>query len=334
MAIASLQTTLAPLSFFLQSKHIYEIMINRPNEIWLDDGKTIVKQGIDLSYKMLKRLADLIAAQSGQEISEQKPLLSATLPGGHRVQVILSPVVKFLDEDKSWQDTVCLGIRKQADIDFDLKFFENQGGFSHLEHKNSAPEKELNYLYLNKNYCEFLTRAVQLKKTILISGGTYSGKTTLLNMLIKHMDNNERILSLEDTPELHIPHGNQVRLFYSRGMQSQAKMSAHDLLNASLRMRPDRIIMGELREDDAVCWLQAANTGHEGTLSTIHSDSPTLAIQKLTDMVRVKYPRQSDESIKQYIHAVVDIIVQIKRNTTTGQRYISEILFLEGSSCN
>lgn len=328
MSIASLQTTLTPLLFFLQAKNIQEIMINQPNEIWLDDGKTVVQQNIDLPLKMLRRLADLIAAQSGQEISEQKPLLSALLPGGHRVQVIFPPATKVLDENNNWQETVSIAIRKQSFIDFDLNCFNDNGGFSKVTIDNDNHNHLLHDLYHQKKYMEFLVQAIKLKKTILISGGTYSGKTTLLNMLIKEIDSNDRIITIEDTPELHIKNGNQVRLFYSRGMQSSAKISAHDLLNATLRMRPDRIIMGELRDDDAICWLQAANTGHEGTLSTIHSDTPMLAIQKLADMVRVKYPLQSDESIKQYIHAVVHIIVQIKRDTATGKRFISDIVYL------
>ncbi len=330
MAIASLQTTLAPLMIFLQSKNIQEIMINRPNEIWLDDGKSVVKQGIDLSLKMLKRLVDLIASQAGQEISEQKPLLSAQLPGGHRAQVIMSPAAKILDADNNWQDTVCLSIRKNTLQKFDLSFFETQGGFADFADKNDFIEHELYKLYQNKQFLEFLSLAVKYKKTILISGGTYSGKTTLLNMLIKEIDKNERIITIEDTPELYIENENQVRLFYSRGLQSSAKITAHDLLNASLRMRPDRIIMGELRDDDALCWLQAANTGHEGTLTSIHSDTPSLAIQKLIDMVRVKYPMQTDESIKQYIKTVVDIIIQIKRDQLTGKRFISDIYWVTG----
>lgn len=334
MATASLQTTLAPLLLFLQAKTTQEIMINRQNEIWVDDGKKVIRQQIDLSLKILQRLCDLIAAQSGQEISDQKPLLSAVLPGGYRVQVIQSPVVKALDDEKNWQDTVSMAIRKQSWLDFDLSAFEYQGGFSCMNTSQESEFNELHHLYKNNHYLKFLIRAVALKKTILISGGTYSGKTTLLNMLIKEIDCAQRIITIEDTPELHIPNPNQVRLFYSRGMQGTAKVTAHDLLNATLRMRPDRIIMGELRDDDAICWLQAANTGHEGTLSTIHSDTPLLAIQKLTDMVRVKYPLQSDESIKQYIRAVVDVIVQIKRDTATGKRFISEILYLKEGVCN
>jgi type IV secretion system protein VirB11 len=329
MAIASLQTTLAPLSFFLQSKNIHEIMINRPNEIWLDNGKTIDKQDIDLPYKILQRMAYLIAAHTGQEISEEKPLLSAVLPGGHRAQLILPPVSKCLDEVSGWQATVSVSIRKQTQIDYDLHDFERKGGFLSLINQADASSEALKSLYKNNNYLDFLIKAVQLKKTILISGGTYSGKTTLLNMLLKFIDKNERIITIEDTPELYIPNANQVRLFYSRGMQSSAQVNAHDLLNATLRMRPDRIIMGELRDDDAVCWLQAVNTGHEGTISTIHSDTPALAIQKLIDMVRLKYPLQSDENIKQYIQKVVDIIVQIKRDRESGSRFIEDILFLQ-----
>lgn len=329
MAEASLHTTLAPLLLFLQAKNIQEIMINRPNEIWIDDGKSMVKQGIDLPFKMLRRLVDLVAAQSGQEMSAQKPLLSAILPGGHRIQVITSPAAKMLDENKTWQDTICISIRKQTVLEFDLKNFNQQGGFAHIDTPQKHHLEDFQQLYDKKQYLELLLAAIHYKKTILISGGTYSGKTTLLNMLLKEMNPHERVVSIEDAPELSIINDNQVRLFYSRGMQSTAKISAHDLLNATLRMRPDRIIMGELRDDDALCWLQAANTGHEGTLSSIHSDTPALAIQKLVDMVKIKYPLQLDESIKQYIRAVLDIIIQVKRDVNTGKRYVADILLVQ-----
>lgn len=327
MANASLQTTLAPLLLFLNGKNIQEIMINSPNEIWLDDGKDMRKQSIDLPLKMLKRLADLIAAQSHQTVSEEKPLLSAMLPGGHRAQLILSPAAKILDKNDTWQETVCMSIRKQTFHDMGLDDFNQQGGFAYLDEKAVDPV-DLHALYAQKKYFELLVSAVRLKKTLLVSGGTYSGKTTLLNMLLKEINPNERIITIEDTPELCIHQENHVRLFYSRGMQSTAKINAQDLLNATLRMRPDRIIMGELRDTDALCWLQAANTGHEGSLSTIHSDTPMLAIQKLSDMVRMQFPLQSDNSIKQYIHAVVDMIIQVKRDAATGKRFIADILLL------
>jgi len=326
MASASLQTTLAPLMIFLNAENIQEIMINRPHELWLDDGVLMSRHTIDLSFKMLKRLVDLIAAQTGQEFKEHNPMLSAMLPGGHRIQVVMPPAAKMLDEKNTWQDTVSLSIRKQTRLNFSLYDFEKQGGFSKIGIMNKRSEESLSLHYQNKHYLQLLLDAVRNKKTMLISGGTYSGKTTLLNMLIKEIDKEERIICIEDTPELELKHENQVRLFYSRGMQGAAKVNVHDLLTATLRLRPDRIIMGELRDDDAVCWLQAANTGHEGTLSSIHSDTPALAIQKLIDMVKIKYPFQSDESVRQYIHAVVDMIIQVKRDRHTGQRFISEIL--------
>ena len=325
MGSASLQTTLSPLMIFLQAKEIQEIMINRADEIWLDDGKTMTRHTIDLSYKILKRLVDLIAAQTGQELKDNNPLLSAMLPGGHRIQIIMPPAVKMLDKNNTWQDTVSLSIRKQTQCDLNLYDFSREGGFTKIGTSNKLANTSLQHRYKTKQYLELLIDAVKDKKTILISGGTYSGKTTLLNMLIKEIDKHERIICIEDTPELIVKHENQVRLFYSRGMQGAAQVSAHHLLTATLRMRPDRIIMGELRDDDAVCWLQAANTGHEGTLSSIHSDTPALAIQKLIDMVKTKHPFQSDESIRSYIQAVVDIIIQVKRDVSTGQRYISDI---------
>ncbi|MGA2655798.1 MAG: ATPase, T2SS/T4P/T4SS family, partial [Gammaproteobacteria bacterium] len=241
MANASLQQTMSPLAIYLQDEAINEIMINRPNEVWLDNGKAIFQHKIDFPLRLMQRFANLIAAESGQEINEQKPLLSAMLPGGHRVQLILSPACKCLDEEQQWQDTVCLSIRKKSDAILDLNTFTSQGGFTQLSDKTDTKINKLTELYSLKQYQEFLIKAVQYKKNILISGGTYSGKTSLLNMLLDCIDKDERIISIEDTPELKIPSKNQVRLFYSRGMQSSAQITSHDLLNAALRMRPDRI---------------------------------------------------------------------------------------------
>jgi type IV secretion system protein VirB11 len=328
MANASLQTTLAPLLLFLNAKDTQEIMINRPDEIWVDDGQVISKHSIEMPFKMLKRLAELIAVQSGQVFNDEKPMLSATIPGGHRVQIMMSPACQMRMADGSWQDSICLSIRKQTWLEGDLRTFDKLGGFAEISNEQRDDSAWLHELYNQKQYVELLISAVKSKKTILISGGTYSGKTTLLNMLIKEMDANDRIITIEDTPEIHLSQENQVRLFYSRGMQHVASITATDLLTATLRMRPDRIIMGELRDKDGACWLQAANTGHQGTVSTIHSDTPLLAIQKLCDMVRMQYPMQSAESIKQYILSVVDVIIQMKREGQSGRRYISEMLIV------
>lgn len=329
MANASLQQTLAPLSIYLQNDTVHELMINKPDELWVDNGKSMTRENISFSYRIMQRFANLIAAETGQIISDSSPLLSATLPGGHRVQLVMSPASQYQDSHYHWQDTLTVSIRKKSNLLFDLDQFAIQGGFSHVAQPDSDDLSTLKQLYHNKYYQDFLIHAVKAKCNILISGGTYSGKTSLLNMLLQYINKQERVITIEDAPELVIANDNRVRLFYSRGLQSKSQINAFDLLNASLRLRPDRIIMGELRDDDAICWLQAINTGHTGTISTIHSDTPLLAIQKLIDMVRMKYTMQSEENIRSYIRNVLDVVVQIKRDPLNGKRYISDILFLK-----
>ncbi len=169
-----------------------------------------------------------------------------------------------------------------------------------------------------------LSEAVRQRKTILISGGASTGKTTFLNALLQEIPADERLILIEDTPELRLVHANAVGLIAVRGSLGEAEVTAEDLLIASLRMRPDRIILGEVRGNEAMTFLRAANTGHPGSLCTIHADSPERAIDQLALLVLQTGPRMAWEDITEYVRRSVDFVVQLKRRG--GKRVVDSVL--------
>jgi type IV secretion system protein VirB11 len=178
-----------------------------------------------------------------------------------------------------------------------------------------------------KNFKEFIRHAVISKKNIIISGGTSTGKTTFTNAALGEIPSTERLITVEDAREIVLHnHENTVNLLASKGGQGRAKVTTQDLIEACLRLRPDRIIVGELRGAEAFSFLRAINTGHPGSISTLHADSPQMALEQLKLMVMQAGLGMPPEEIKKYILAVVDIVIQLKRGSK-GRRYVSEIYF-------
>ena len=165
--------------------------------------------------------------------------------------------------------------------------------------------------------------AVIQRRNILISGGTSSGKTTFLNALLREIPSEERLILIEDTPELRFDHPNSVGLLAVRGHLGEAAVTAEDLLIASLRMRPDRIMLGEIRGSEALTFLRAVNTGHPGSMSTIHADSPDRAIDQLALLVLQAGSKLGWQEVQEYIRRSVSIVVQLERYN--GQRRIAEV---------
>ncbi|MFI4955309.1 MAG: P-type DNA transfer ATPase VirB11 [Gammaproteobacteria bacterium] len=328
-----LNNLLTPLHQYLQDPDITDISINQPFEIWVDDGRQAKSVHIpDLSLRRCYALAQQIATYCEQTINEERPLLSAHLPTGERIQIVLNPATLWLSSNNCPSASIAISIRKLHTRYLQLNSYDKSGGFLAVGQRQESElvhQKKLQEYLRHKQYADLLRYAVTHHQTILLSGATYSGKTSFLNMLLQEIPLNERIITIEDVPELHVPHANQVRLFYSRGSQSRASVQASDLVMATLRMRPDRIILGELRGDDAVHWLTAANSGHPGTLATIHADEPQLALEKLALMVMAHQQSLRREEVLQYITSIIDIVVQLKRNQQ-GQRYVSDILLTHG----
>jgi len=326
MSDVAIHTFLRPLAPFLAQDGITEISINRPEEVWIEKKGEMERHAVpELDFAHIRTLANLVAKYSEQQISEQTPLLSATLPGGYRVQIVLPPAVEA--------GQVAISIRKQALLDISLEDYEKLGAFEGINKKTAQDlenEDRLSFLFKHGQYLEFIETALLAKKNILISAGTSTGKTTFLNACLKVIPEKERLLTIEDAREVRISHPNRVHMIVSRGDQGLAKVTPQQLLEASLRLRPDRIILGELRGVEAFAYLRAINSGHPGSITTIHADSPQLAFEQLALMVLQADLGMERPQILEYIQAILPIVVQLKRGER-GCRYISEIYYREAA---
>ena len=327
MTLTALDTYLRPLKDLFDEEGISEISINRPGEAWIEKaGEMIYRALPEFDMNHLMSLGRLVAQSTEQEISEERPLLSATLPEGYRIQIIFPPACE--------PGRVVMSIRKQTIMNLDLEQYEALGAFQStlVREGDNAQDIELRALLDAGAIREFITKAVRYKKNIIISGGTSTGKTTFLNAVLKKIPDGERIITCEDARELmleHIP--NRVHLLASRGDQGRAKVTMQDLIEACLRLRPDRIMVGEVRGKEAFSYMRAINTGHPGSITSIHADSPKLAYEQLILMVMQAGLGINREQIKEYVEAVVNVVVQLKRGER-GKRYVSEIYFRDGKA--
>ena len=311
-----LSQALAPFAPFLSRSDVTDIYVNRPQEIWVETlGGAIERHDLHvLEPNLLDRLASQVAAFSHQGINREHPLLSATLPGGERIQCVAPPATR---------GSLVLAIRKHQSADLCLDDYTVAGAFDGLGDTAKEPEVELADLHAQGDYSGLLKRAVTLRRNILVSGGTSTGKTTFLNALIREIDAEERLILIEDTPELVVRHPNAVGLVSARSALGEAVVSMEDLLNASLRMRPDRIILGELRGAEAFTFLRAVNTGHPGSMTTVHADSPERAIEQIALLVLQSGTRLNRDSVVHYVRSSVDVFVQLARRG--GRRHVAAI---------
>lgn len=318
----ALDVYLKPINLLLSKEGIAEISINKPNEAWVEKYGEMYKvelPGYDLKH--LKSLARLVAQSTEQKISEEQPLLSATLPSGYRIQVVFPPACE--------NDTVIMSIRKKNEVVWSLDDYEKMGAFDQtvIEKQQDANAIILSKLLKAGMIKQFIQKAILSKKNIIISGGTSTGKTTFTNACLKSIPIAERLISVEDAREVDLStHPNRVSLLASKGGQGRANVTTQDLIEACLRLRPDRIIVGELRGAEAFSFLRAINTGHPGSISTLHADTPEMAMQQMKLMVMQAGLGMPPDDVLSYIRNVVDIIVQLKRGEK-GRRYISEIYF-------
>jgi type IV secretion system protein VirB11 len=317
-----LQSFLAPLVPHLSRADVTDLFINRPREIWLEclGGGIERREVSELEPDLLARLARQIAAHTAQGISRENPLLAATLPTGERIQVIIPPATR---------GEIAIAIRKHVVSDLALEDYQvSDQGVSKVFFGNEKPEVPVSELSTD-GVATLLRKAVHQRRNILISGGTSSGKTTLLNVLLSEISADERLILIEDTPELQLKHENAVGLIATRGSMGEAEVNAEDLLIAALRMRPDRIILGEIRGSEATTFLRAINTGHPGSLSTVHADSPVRAIDQIALLVLQTGIRMSWEDVTTYVRRSLDIIIHLKRGE--GRRRIDSILFVKSA---
>jgi len=317
-----LSAYLAPLSPWLSRPDVTDVLINRPGEVWVETtGGAICREPADaLDEQALQRLARQIAAASHQGVNREQPLLSATLPDGARVQVVAPPATR---------GGLAMAVRKHLISDLSVADLAKDGLFDAAHRtdatKNREADAELEAILEGGDLHTFLKLAVKRRKTIVISGGTGSGKTTLLNALVKEIDRDERLVVIEDAPEVRLDHANSVGLVAVRGELGEAKVDADALLAASLRLRPDRILLGELRGKEAFAFLRAVNSGHPGSLTTIHADSPAGALDQIALLALTSGVDLGWEKVQTYVSRVIDVVVQLDR--VDGARRVSEVLF-------
>ncbi|MCB2085415.1 MAG: P-type DNA transfer ATPase VirB11 [Sphingomonadaceae bacterium] len=313
-----LDSFLAPLAPWLSQDDVTDIWINRPGEVWVERLGGGISQQLEpaLDAKLLERLARQIAAHSSQGISREQPLLAANLPEGARVQIVAPPATR---------GSHAIAIRRHVSADLSLGDWADAEAFEHLQGGEAQLEPEHRYYTLHGSEApDFLREAVRARRNILISGGTSTGKTTFLNALLAEIPAEERLILIEDTEELKLKHENAVGLIAARGHMAEADVSAEELLVAALRMRPDRIILGELRGGEAFTFLRAVNTGHPGSMTTIHADTPQRAIEQLALLVLQAGSRLSRVDVRHYVRESIDIFVQLERRE--GRRRVSQVL--------
>lgn len=294
-----------PIEDLLADESITEVMVNGPAHVFYERaGKLYESKLTFTSEDQLRALIDRILGPLGRRVDEQCPMANARLPQGHRVHVIMPPI------------SLCgpvLTIRKFSTHVFHLSDLERMGSF-------------------DSPVSTFLTWAVRLRKNIAVSGGTGSGKTTLLNAMSCEIPPDERIVTIEDSAELRFFEHPHVVSLEARPQNTEGRglVTIRDLVINALRMRPDRIVVGECRGAEAADMLQAMSTGHDGSLTTLHANSPAEVVQRLTTMVRYSADLPVDV-VETNIACALDLIVQVAR-APTGARYVSELALLEYSA--
>jgi type IV secretion system protein VirB11 len=303
-----LDAYLAPLQPWLAREDVTEILVNRPGEIWVESAAAGMERIAlpEIDDRHLQRLAEQVARISHQGINRERPLLAATLPDGARVQFVAPSATRA-----HW----ALAIRRHRLVDLPLSAYDD-GPLPIALDADAMPDPIADPV-------GFLTQAVRRKLTILISGGTSTGKTTFLNALLGEVAPEERIVLVEDTPEIRLRHANGLGLVAVKGELGEARIGTDDLLQAALRLRPDRIVLGELRGREAVSFLRAINTGHPGSFSTIHANSPAGALEQLALMVMQAGLGLDRRDTLAYARSMIDIVVQLGRSD--GRRRITAI---------
>ena len=314
---------LAPIADLLDRDDISEIVVNEPGAVWFERaGAPFMERRDQPDYTSdrMMRLANATASQSGQRISDAAPLLSARIPDVGRVQLVSAPVV---------ESGVALAIRRSVKRSFSLEDYRSSGMFEGERltaiGTMNDDDQDLLALYRAGDIYAFIQRAVRSRKNIVVSGGTSSGKTTFANALLGAVEAQERIITIEDTRELTPPQGNHLALIASRGGQNRAKVDAVTLLEASLRLRPDRIILGELRGVEAYPFIRAINTGHPGAITTIHADTPGGALDQIAFLV-LQYGMSLDLTrVREYVARQIDVIIQLGR--LNGERRVEKVFY-------
>ncbi|CCJ34424.1 CpaF family protein [Caloramator australicus] len=292
-----------PITSFLKDPSISEIMVNGPNKIYVErNGKLLLTDAKFKNDDHVMHVIKKIVSPLGRRIDESSPMVDARLPNGSRVNAIIPPLAI---------DGPAITIRKFSEDPFTI-------------------EDLINFGTLNAKMAEFLKCCVQGRLNIIVSGGTGSGKTTTLNVLSSFIPNDERIITIEDAAELQLSQDHVVRLeTRPANLEGKGEVTIRDLVKNSLRMRPDRIVVGEVRSGEALDMLQAMNTGHDGSLTTGHANSPRDMLSRLETMVLMSGMNLPVKAIRDQIASAIDLIIQQAR-LLDGSRKITHITEVQG----
>ncbi|MFC6838711.1 P-type DNA transfer ATPase VirB11 [Xanthomonas theicola] len=310
---------------YLNSPDVTEICINRPGELYLETLRGWRKMDIpSLTFDRARQFCTAVVNESntGQRITDTDPVVSLTFPTGQRAQFVIPPAC---DAGK-----VSITIRLPSKHTKTLEQYKEDGFFDEIleqEMGASDQDRELLELRREKNYAEFFKKAVLFKKNVVVAGATGSGKTTFMKSLVNHIPNEERLVTIEDARELFISQPNSVHLLYSKGGQSTSNVTAKSCMEACLRMKPDRIILAELRGDESFYFIRNCASGHPGSITSCHAGSIGQTWDQLALMVKASSEGSGLEFsvIKRLLMMTIDIVVHIKSHA--GRRYITGIDF-------
>jgi type IV secretion system protein VirB11 len=316
---------LAPLRPHLERPDVCELCINQPGELWIEGEDGWQHASVPwATFAWAVHLGRLLATASQQRLTAEHPLLSACLPGGERVQVVLPPATTA--------GRVAVSVRRPRNVRWTLNELESAGLFSGCRASSGRAESSdvLAAAFDRGDWREFLALAVRERCNVLVSGATGAGKTTLTRALIAEIDPAERLVTIEDAPELALEsHPNSVRLYYSKDAQGLSRLTPKQLLEASLRLRPERILLAELRGEEAYEYLRSVNSGHPGSITSIHASSCRLAFEQLALLVKASDAgrEMTRAEIHELLHQVVDVVVQCRRGG--GRRGVEEVWWRE-----
>lgn len=319
-----------------------EFAMVRPGQAFIEQNGTWHE--IALPQYTLKRcleLANGVAIYAKQDITERTPLLSATLPGGQRIQIVIAPAVEM--------NTIAICIRIPGETVRSMESYVQSGAFDQfvwarppevdIQWKRLKPIDQLLISKLDdRNLKDFLIEAVKGKKNIAVVGDTGSGKTTLMKAMCQYIPSHERIITIEDVRELFLPqHINRSHLLYSKGGQGVAKVSPADLIGACMRLKPDRVLLAELRGSEAFDYLKLMTAGHSGSVTSFHAESCALASQRYVFMAKEHADAAmfTDEALKRLVSMTVDIMLHVTAEPVFDQqaqvcgvkRYVTEVSF-------
>lgn len=321
---SALELTLRSLRPLLANADVMELCINRPMEAFVETRDGWHREPLPFAdFDWCSRLAKLVANSTQQRIDATAPLLSASLPTGERVQIVMPPATTA--------GCVAITIRRPADQVWSIEELGRRGIFRSTRQAGQRlddTEQELQRLLASSDYEAFMRLAVCSRKNILVSGPTGSGKTTWTKALIREIPSDERLVTIEDAKELVLDrHPNHVRLYYSKDDQGVARVTPKQLLESCLRMKPDRILLAELRAEEAFDYLRNVNSGHPGSITSVHATSAELAFEQLVLLVKQNPGGRelARNDIKSLLYLLIDVVIQF--GVERHERFIKEIWF-------